>query len=300
MALYKGMKRRLFSAIAVWFVIGWSLLWAAKPAAFKPNLGPDLKTVTVQCGEVSLLLRQASQWTMGRIDYMGNPMTTERSAYGTVFSYNGVGFIGTAHLENEPEPLVSLTFELDGKVVEHPTEMLKGDRFKLTRVSDLRGTKLTCVIEIENDRLIETTTIHAKEEVDLRLLYHFMHAWRPTVTAYLTGSDGGEIEAGAFDNEASTMRKMYINKRVDWMGIYEPDSAQFAVSRLVAAPDQGGNVSKIWAVHGNYRKYYLTCFEKAGPIPAGFSGTWKMVTAFGASSKEKWEEQARTLAAALK
>ena len=36
-----------------------TVLQAAKP--FVPNLGPDLPTITVTCGEVSLLLRQASQ-----------------------------------------------------------------------------------------------------------------------------------------------------------------------------------------------------------------------------------------------
>lgn len=34
-------------------------LHAAKP--FVRNLGPNLPTITVTCGEVSLLLRQASQ-----------------------------------------------------------------------------------------------------------------------------------------------------------------------------------------------------------------------------------------------
>jgi hypothetical protein len=72
---------------------------------FKPKLGPDLPAITVSCGDVSLLLRQASQWTPRRIDFRGHAMTTERSAYGTVFSFPDCGFIGTAHLENEPEPL---------------------------------------------------------------------------------------------------------------------------------------------------------------------------------------------------
>jgi len=41
-------------------------------------------------------------------------MTSEKSAYGTVFAYPDIGSIGTAHLENEPEEFQSLSIILDG------------------------------------------------------------------------------------------------------------------------------------------------------------------------------------------
>lgn len=83
------------------------------------------------------------------------------------------------------------------------------------------------------------------------------------------------------------------------MAVYEPQSGQFAVSRLLLVPELGGHIATIWNVPGTYRKFYLKCFE-GKTVPAGFAGTWRMVTAFGSATPEKWESQARTLASALK
>lgn len=281
------------------FALITSVAAAAEP--FKPNLGPDRPTITVSCGEVSLLLRQQSQWTPGRIDFRGAPMTTERSAYGTVFSFPDVGFIGTAHLENEPEKLQSLAFFLDGKPVATPAAEMKGQSFRYERRSRIRSFDLTCYVELKDNRLHETTTIHTAEAAPLKLVYHFMHAWMPTVSAFAAGRDAAPDKAisGPLHDGDDTARKFFINERVDWMAVFEPKSGQFAVSRLLAAPEAGEHISMIWNVPGSYRKYYLKCFSGA-TVPAGFSGTWRMVTAFGSSSAEGWESAARALATELR
>ncbi len=268
---------------------------------FKPNLGPELPRITITCGDVTLLLRQATQWTPGRIDFRGKAMTTESSAYGTVFSFPDVGFIGTAHLENEPEKLQSLDFFLDDKRVETPVAELKGSAFRLERKSRIRTFDLTNVTEIKDHRLYETTTFHTAEAVPLKVVYHFMHAWRPTVSAFLAGSDATPDKniSGPLRDDKEVARKFYINERVDWMAVYEPESGQFAVSRLLQAPEQGDSIATIWNIPGTYRKYYLKCFNSA-TVPAGFTGTWRMVTAFGSATPDTWEAQARSLAATLR
>ncbi len=266
-----------------------------------PNLGPDLPAVEVRCGEVGLALRRASQWTPSRIDFRGIPMTTQHSAYGTVLLFPEIGFIGTGHLENEPEPLDSLAWFLDGEEIFEPGSELAGKRFRFVRESTIRDFRLRCEIEVRDDLLFETTTLRADADVPLQLLYHFMHAWTPTVSAWLAG--GGEDDpagssGGTFLDTEEEARKFHIRRRVDWVAVYEPVSGQFAVSRLLAAPESGGHVSKIWNVPGTYRKYYLKCFEKE-TVPAGFEGTWRMVTGFGAAAPEEWEDAARDLAAEL-
>lgn len=273
---------------------------ASAKEPFKPNLGPELPRITVTCGDVTLLLRQATQWTPGRIDFRGKAMTTESSAYGTVFSFPDVGFIGTAHLENEPEKLQSLDFFLEDKRVEAPTAEMKGGAFRLERKSRIRAFELTNVTEIKGHRLYETTTVHTAEAVPLKLVYHFMHAWRPTVSAFLAGHDAMPENAisGPLRDDKEVVRKFYINQRVDWMAVYEPQSGQFAVSRLLQAPELGGHIATIWNVPGTYRKFYLKCFE-GKTVPSGFTGTWRMVTAFGSATPETWEAQARALAAEL-
>ncbi len=273
---------------------------ASAKEPFKPNLGPDLPRITVTCGDVTLLLRQATQWTPGRIDFRNKAMTTESSAYGTVFSFPDVGFIGTAHLENEPEKLQSLDFFLDDKRVEAPAAELKGGSFRLERKSRIRAFDLTNVTEIKDHRLYETTTVHTAEAVPLKLVYHFMHAWRPSVSAFLAGNDAmpENTISGPLRDDKEVARKFYINQRVDWMAVYEPQSGQFAVSRLLQAPEQGGHIATIWNVPSTYRKFYLKCFE-GKTVPAGFTGTWRMVTAFGSATPETWESAARALAAKL-
>lgn len=274
-------------------------LRAAKP--FVPNLGPDLPTITVTCGEVSLLLRQASQWTPGRIDFRGHAMTTERSAYGTVFSFPDCGFIGTAHLENEPEPLESLAFILDGKPVEKPAAVLKGQTFRFERKSRIRDFELTCIVELKNNQLLETTTVRTAKAVPLKLVYHFMHAWAPSVSAFCAGTDAesAKMLSGPLNDGDDTARKFFINQRIDWMAVFEPKSSQFGVSRLLSAPELGEPIAMIWNVPNSYRKFYLKCFNNA-TVPAGFEGTWRMVTAFGASDAATWGKAAREVAEALK
>ena len=274
--------------------------WSAAKEPFKPNLGPDLPRVTVTCGDVTLVLRQASQWTPARLDYRGAAMTTERSAYSTVFSFPDVGFIGTGHLENEPEPLKSLAFILDGKRVEKPTAEMKGQSFRFERHSRIRSFDLTNIIEVRDNRVYETTTFRTAEAQPLKLVYHFMHAWAPTVSAFLAGRDDtpDQILSGALTDDPATARQFFINGPVDWMSVYEPKSSQFAVSRLLESPPEAKSISMIWNVPGSYRKYYLKCFSDA-TVPAGLSGTWRMVTAFGQADISEWEKPARATAHAL-
>ena len=227
-------------------------------------------------------------------------MTTERSAYSTVFSFPDCGFIGTGHLENEPEDLQSLAFWMDGKPVEKPTAEMKGERFRFERNSRIRAFNLTNVIEIKDNRLYETATVHANEATPLKLVYHFMHAWAPSVSAFMAGKDAEpeSILTESLRDDADVARTFYINDAVDWVAVFEPVNEQFAVSRLLEAPGLGGHSSKIWNVPPTYRKFYLTSFQNQ-TVPNEFQGTWRMVTAFGKADPKTWQTAARELAQQL-
>lgn len=268
---------------------------------FRPNLGPERPSITVTSGDLTLLLRQRTQWTPGRIDFRSHPMTTESSAYSTVFSFPDVGFIGTGHLENEPEELQTLSFFLDGKEVKEPSEELKGGIFRFERQSRIRNFSLHNVTELKDNRLIETARVETEKEQPLKLIYHFMHAWKPSVSEFLAGVDADSEKdiSGPLGDDEQIARKFFVNEEVDWVAVFEPESGQFAVSRLLEAPEGAGNISMIWNVPNAYRKYYLKCFNN-DTVPAGFEGTWKMVTAFGVAEKEEWKEAARGLAGSLK
>lgn len=273
---------------------------SVRAADFKPNLGPDIPTITVTCEDISLVLRGSSQWTPARFDFRGNPMSTERSAYGTVFLFPEIGFIGTNHLENEPEELQSLSFIVDGEPVGNPGPELTGKTFHFLRDSRIRDFRLQNEWEIRNDRIYETVTITSAKDVPLKLVYPFMHAWKPSVSAYLAGSDANPelSESGELHDGESIARKFFINASVDWLAVYEPESGQFAVSRLLTFPEEINHSSKIWNVPGAYRKQYLTAFANQ-TVPKGFSGTWKMVTGFGQATPAEWKEKATNLAGLL-
>ncbi len=202
------------------------------------------------------------QWTPARIDFRGRPMTTERSAYGTVFSFLWVGFIGTAHLENEPEELQSTNWLMDGRKVA-AAETLKGaEDVRFQRKSKIRSFETRSEWLLRNGRLYEAVDVHAASETPLKLVYHFMHAWRPTVSGFLAGMDGqADILSGSLRDTKGVARRFYIEERVDWMAVYEPESGQFAVSRILEVPKEGGARSRIWNVPGTYRQYHLMCLE---------------------------------------
>jgi hypothetical protein len=276
-----------------------SAVVAAAAEPFRPNLGPDVERVTVRCGAVTVLLRQASQWTPGRIDFQGTPLTTERSAYGTVVSFPGVGFIGTAHLENEPETLESLAFVLDGQPIADPgAELVARHSFRFERVSRIRQFRLRGVVEVKEDRLFESATVSTDQAVPLKVVYHFMHAWSPSVSAFVAGRDGEDGDRwwrGDLGDGPEEARRFHVDAAVDWIAVYEPASGLFAVSRLLEAPGTGSPRSMIWNVPGSYRKYYLKCFAEE-TVPAGFQGTWRMVTGFGKGEPASWEEASVALA----
>jgi len=262
---------------------------------------PAVERIEVRCGEVGLLLRKGSQWTPGRIDYRNAALSTERSAYGSVFRLDGVGFIGTGHLEVEPEELLELALHADGALVPEPGERIDAaGSFRFHRVSRIRGLELTCTIAIEGDRLYETTAVACDEETPLELVYHFMHAWNPSVRSYLAGTDeDGVVDSGSFADTEEATRKFHVQSPVDWIAVHDPEIGRFAVSRLLAYPEAAGQDSQIWNVPGVYRKYYLTSFRNA-TVPAGFSGVWEMVTAFGEAEAADWAEAATALASALR
>jgi len=257
--------------------------------------------IMVTCGEVGLLVRQASQWTPGRIDFRGMPLTTEKSAYGTVFLFPEIGFIGTAHLENEPESDLSVEFFLDGKAVTRPPAFLNGERFRLERRSRIRSFVLEGTFEVHENRIWEAVTIHAQRDTPLKLVYHFMHAWKPGVSTYLAGKDADPDESidGALSRDERDDKRFVIGEEVDWVAVYAPEDRVVAVSRLVARPAGAASISQIWNVPGRYQKYYLKSLVNE-TVPTGFSGTWKMVTGFIEGEEGTWRESARRLASELK
>lgn len=282
---------------ALLFTLTASALLGAEPHV--PPVGPEVEKITVISGDVGLLLRRGTQWTPGRLDYLGKPMTTERSAYGTVFKFPGVGFIGTGHFENEPEDLQSVRFFVEDEEVVTPTETLAAKTFRFERDSIIRGISLQNTIELKDNRIYETATVSSTDEVPLDLVYHFMHAWVPEMTHFAAGQSGQSArDEGVFETTPETVGKFYVNAHVDWVAVFHAPSGRFAVSRLITSPEAAQETTQLWNRPPTYRKYYSRSFFNRS-LPAGFRGTWKMVTGFGESPLDSWQAATERLASEL-
>src|SRR6266436_4675213 len=83
--------------------------------------GHDTKAIgpaalRVSCGDVLIRIDGPLKWTMNRIEYKGTPLAIENSAYGTVFLFPGIGFIGSGHLldrKDGAEDVLGLEMYLD-------------------------------------------------------------------------------------------------------------------------------------------------------------------------------------------
>jgi hypothetical protein len=286
-------------------------------------LGPP--ALKISCGDVLVRIDGPMKWTMNRIEYKGTPLAVENSAYETVFQFPGIGFIGSGHLldrKDGAEDVLSLEMYVDdnrlswpadkcfsskqlqpyleeGRSLPQPVELVKGTEFKQHKVSRILDVHLDCLIKLRDNRLYEETTFSTQKPLPLDVVYNFMHAWIETATAFLSGKDGGEEIAGELNDSKEETNVQYINKDMDWVAVYDQPSGKGIVSRLLAKPPLGGAVMFIKNCPKSYRKFYLMSFAKE-TAPAGFSGTYKMVTGFFQASPDTWRDAARKIAAELK
>jgi len=274
----------------------------------------------ILCDDVLIRIDGPMKWTINRVEYKGTPLWIENSACGTVFGFPGIGWIGTGHLADRKdgaEDVLKLRMWLDDKELSWPAgkgflsselqlclngkplpssvELVKGKQFKQHKISRILNFDVNCIIQLRHNRLYEETTISTRREAPINLVYNFTHAWTSTATAFLSGKDGGEEIAGELKDSNDVANTNFINKDMDWVAVYDGPSGKGVVSRLLARPLLGGAVSFVRNCPKIYRKYALMSFVNE-TVPAGFTGTYKMVTGFFEASADKWQPMARKLA----
>jgi hypothetical protein len=261
------------------------------------------ENLSVKCGDLAVNFEGPKRrWTIENIRFRDVLVAPENGASGTVFNFPDIGFIGTAHHENETEPVDDLGFFLDGKKVEKVPAELSGESFRLQRKSHVKNFTLEGEVELRDNRIWETATFRLPADVDpvpLKLVYHFMHPWHVDSTHYMAARDGEVVHSGELDRSEETNRKFYVNEEVDWIAIYNANTKTYLVSYLLEKPDVSTAIAAIWNVNGAYRKFYLRCFTN-DTVPSGFEGTYRMVTGFGVAEQSEWEEAARSTAGKLK
>ena len=267
---------------------------------------------TATIGDVLVRIDGPKLWTLSRIEYKGALLGVEDSAYGTVVNIRNVGNLGTAHFldvpghpgEVEKEQVNELRFFIDGHPVQDITDTMSvaGKSFRVQRISKIRTFDLDSKLEVRDGVVVQSVRMRTPKAVDLKVTYPLMYAWTPTATEYLFGSDddnaAGSQKSGAF-NPANTKPSEGLEKSVRWMAIYDAPSGKGAVTYLVTCPEKADAWFQFTDAPGVYRKMRLMSFAES-TVPAGFDGTYCMVTGFFSSAQDEWKPIAQKRANELK
>lgn len=277
-----------------------------------PATGPDAKgkwpdKVVVTVGDVRTRIEAAKMWTLSGIEYRGDVVAVEESAYGTVITIRGVGHLGTAHFLDVPgkpgavekENVTSFQLFVDGERISEysPTMTLNGESFRMERTSTIRGLSLASTVTIQNGVLVETQRWRATSPLDLQMSYPLMYAWTPDATRYVFGDDDGIQKRGVFLTEGKS--DAGLEKDARWMAVFNPKTGKGSVCYLLQRPEGADGWLQWTDGPGVYRKLRIMTFvEKV--VPAGFEGVFQSAVGFFEGTEQDWEAKALERVATLK
>ncbi len=299
--LFRPMKRLLIgSALA--------LLPAFAGAADKPAhqaTWPD--EVVVDVGDIRTRIDGPKLWTMSGLEYQGEEMATQDSAYGTVITIRDVGHLGTAHFlevpgkpgEIEKEDVRTLEFFVDEKPVSQfsPKMEVAGKSFRMERTSRIRDLDLHSTVALQDGVVIETERWHALKALDLRVTYPLMYAWTPAATHYAFGDDNGLLRDGVFRKEGKS-DDGGREKDARWGAVFNAANGKGSVIYLLRLPEGVETVLQWTDAPTAYRKFRVMSFVES-MVPEGFKGTYQSVVGFFNATEADWKEQATKRAAEL-
>ncbi|MBU0610354.1 MAG: hypothetical protein KKI08_20905 [Armatimonadetes bacterium] len=221
---------------------------------------PEDGLLTLKTAHYTVPMSAKQAWTIQRLLFDGNVIAHERGFYGTVLIPVGSNWWGTGHTEGGREIVKALQLLVDGK--EQPIEMDKEvSGQKLTLVKDSVIWKLKCHSEVEvtDDFIRERTQLEALEDIELKLLYYFMHCFVPSTTKWAAELPDGAFTEGALKSEGG----FAVNQDTRWVAQFEPNW-QYGLlcytPQVVSGPGSG---AKIWDLDATrYHKFY---YQANGP-----------------------------------
>jgi hypothetical protein len=246
--------------------------------------------IEVKCGPLQTRFESRSFWTLYRLEYNGKPLAVDRfgSHYGTVANFQGIGFVGSGHTENQDEKLEKLALTIDGRAVEKPETEYTCEHATLTKESRVRDIELKTRIDVYPDRIVEDVVMRTEKPEPLNLLYHFMHPWVTDMSDYLAETETGETISGEFVGD----KGMKIQKPVRWSAVYSRTLEAGAVTVVVDTPDGIDWDARYWDVPDRYRKHYFTTFVKQA-LPAGQDLHYRVIVLPYEADPADWQQTVR-------
>jgi hypothetical protein len=214
---------------------------------------PEHGILTLQTAKYAVPFCAQQAWTVQKIQYDGRTVAHEHGFYGTVLIPKGGNFWGTGHTDGGREIVNALTLLVDGN--KQPVEVGKtviGHKLVLRKDSIIWKFKCLAEVTVSDDRIIARTQLEAAEDVDLKLLYYFMHCFVATTTNWMAELPNGDFAADTFRSAGG----FAVNKDTRWVAQFEPTMKLGILCyspKVIGGP---GSMSKVWDLNGYHKLYH--------------------------------------------
>jgi hypothetical protein len=221
---------------------------------------PENGILTLKTANYAVPFCAQQAWTVQKIQYDGKTVAHERGFYGTVLIPKGGKFWGTGHTEGGREIVHALKLTVDGK--EQPVEVGKtvvGHKLVLRKQSTIWKFRCLSEVTVTDDRIVARTELEATDDVDLKILYYFMHCFVATTTQWMAELPNGDFTAGTFRSAGG----FAVNKDTRWIVQFEPTMKLGILCyspKVISGP---GSMSKVWDLARYHKFYYQANTERA-------------------------------------
>jgi hypothetical protein len=232
----------------------------ASPAGAQPPeaklYGPDVPEqgiLTLKTTKYTVPMCAERAWTILSIAYDGQTIAHDRGFYGTVLIPQGGQFWGTGHTEGGREIVHSLDLTVDGRqqTVEAGATAT-GQKLTLRKDSTIWKFKCLAEVTVTEQHVYERTQLEATEDVDLKLLYFFMHCFVPTTTQWIAELPNGDFAAGTLAGDGG----FEVNQDTRWVAQFEPAMKLGLLCYSPKVIHGPGSMSKIWDLERYHKFYY--------------------------------------------
>jgi hypothetical protein len=222
--------------------------------------------------------------------HKGAVITDRTGFYGTVFSAVGGRWIGTGHNEGGIEKVEQVVLTVDGSPCELKDKAVyQGHHAELRKQSMMGPIRLEAVYTVMDDRVLEEHRYEITEEVNIGVLYGFMHPFLPSTTEWMAEKTDGTVVEGTFDSQGSNR----LRDDVKWTAIHDPKS-QRATLVWYPKPLVGQGLKTFYWDKSVYHKLYNQIYSKV-PVSAGTKFEAKVVVRCVEADTASWKGKIQAL-----
>lgn len=260
---------------------------------------PEEGFLTAHTAHYKVVFSARQAWTIYTFEFDDKPVGQATGYYGTVLIPNvpGGAFIGSGHTEGGREVVHALQLTVDGK--ETPLQLdatVTGHRIQLVKDSTIYKFRARTTVTVSDEEVVERQELEATEDMDLRLLYLFMHCWTSDSTRWCAELADGSFTEGAFDGEG-----FELNRDSRWCAQYIPGLGLSILGYTPKVATGPRSQTMLWDLP-RYHKFYTRRTEGGERFKAGDkldytmivkavpteTGDWSATRAAAAALQQQW------------